>query len=171
MRKPPPLMFEEIQKIYAQRWVALLLETMGFINEKLGMQAVGEFQNRLASHTAPALKETQIPKVQDGALKFALLCGILDKNLYGSEIEIPVDGDDKAVLEIKKCALLIPIEEFKKKGLPVTREIFCFACQSYLSLLADKLELNLEGELKEKGCSLSINSRKKFEKTIEEEGI
>lgn len=171
MRKPPPLTFEEIQKIYTQRHVAILLEAMGFIAEKLGMQQVGEFQNRLALHTAPAFKEAQIPKVQEGALKFALLQGILDKNLFGSEIEIPVDGDEKSVLEIKKCALLVPVEEFKNKGLPVSREIFCLACQSYLSLLADKLELNLKGDLTEKGCNLTIESRKKFEKTIEEEGI
>ncbi len=171
MRKPPPLLPAEVQKIVAQRWVGLLLEVLGFINEKLGMQAVGEFYDRLASHTAPALQETKIPKVQEGSLKFALLSGILDKNIFGSEIEIPLDGDEKAVLEFKKCELLTPVKEFQKKGLPVSREIFCFACQAYYKKLADKLELNLAGQTTEKGCKMTIESRKKFEEKVEEEGI
>lgn len=158
MRKPPPLLPDEVKKIYAQRWVGLLLQSAGFIMEKIGPQALGEFYSRMAENEAPVIKKTSIPKVGEGALKFALINGILEKNLFGSEVEIPVDGDDRAVLEIKRCALLTPVKEIAEAGLPVTREMFCYGCTSHYAQLADKLNLSLKGEQTKDGCRLTISS-------------
>lgn len=149
----PDLPKKELQKIFREMWMGTLMGDIGFIVRKLGPEALDELNDAAAEHCATDLRRRGV----DDPLKFAMGYAIINKNVFGSDVE--VDGNEmKAVLNIKRCANLETAMEFKEKGMPITREEHCNGCiEGYFRRVTGNLGFGLGVEFTDTGCRMSIS--------------
>lgn len=124
---------------------------LGFIEEKLGKEAVIECISAMAKQEAGALQNT--PTKEDGALKLAVIQGTALKNFCGSE-DVEVEGDDEqAIVTIGKCMALENTRELSKMGAPITEEMGCDGCRGFYVNLAKFMGLeNADFVRTDDGC-------------------
>ena len=112
---------EKVQKETNMDTLKLHGAYLGFIEEKLGKEAVIECISAMAKLEAGALQN--IPTKEDGALKLAVLQGTALKNFCGSE-DVEVEGDEEqAIVTIGKCMALENTRELINMGAPITEEM------------------------------------------------
>ncbi|MBW2974954.1 hypothetical protein KY366_04520 [Candidatus Woesearchaeota archaeon] len=110
---------------------------LGFIEKKLGKDAVMECVSDMAEQEADMLKK--MPSKEKGALKVAISQGTHQKNLCGSE-NVKVEGDkDKAIVSIGKCTALKTTRKFMEMGVPMTEETCCAGCKGVYANLAKSM--------------------------------
>ena len=148
----PVLPEKEKQKIFREMWMGAMMGYIGFIVEKLGIEAIEELNSLGAKKCALDLRSKGI----NDPLKFAMNYAVVNKNVFGSDVV--VEGDEnKAKLITIKCANLDTAMEFKEKGMPITREQHCDGCiNGYFKKVAENLGLKLEAEFTENGCEITI---------------
>jgi hypothetical protein len=148
----PTLSEEEKQKLFTEMWLGSMMGPMGFIMRKLGLEALEELDEETAKGCAADLKERGV----DDALKFAMNYGVVNKNIFGSDVE--VEGNlKKAILDVKRCSNLEVALQFAEKGMPITREQQCSGCiNGYFKRVAENLGFTLDVEFSDKGCKMMI---------------
>ena len=127
---------------------------MGFLAERLGPEAIGDYIRYSARAAASQLKRAGV----NDALSFALANASLFKNAYGSEVEVS-GSPGEAELKLVRCANLEAALELAQQGMPVRREEHCAGCLNYMRALANELGLGLDGQLTERGCIMRIRKR------------
>ena len=109
---------EKVQKEADKEMMKLHGMYLGFIEEKLGEDAVIECISIMAKQEADAIQN--IPAKEKGALKLVVNQGITQKNIHGSK-DVEVEGnEDQATVTIGKCMALENTREFIKMGAPMT---------------------------------------------------
>jgi hypothetical protein len=125
---------KKIQKEADKETMTLHGAYLGFIEEKLGKNAVIECVSAMAKQAADALKN--VPTNEKGALKLAVNQATTQKNIHGSE-NVEVEGnEEQAMVTIGKCMALKHTREFIKMGAPMTEEICCAGCRGFYANLA-----------------------------------
>ena len=149
----PSLSEEEKQKLFTEMWLGLMMGPMGFIMRKLGPEALEELNEETAKGCAADMKARGV----DDALKFALNYGVVNKNVFGCDVE--VEGDpEKAILDVKRCSNLEAALQFAEKGMPMTMEQHCSGCiNGYFKRVAANLGFTLDVEFSDKGCKMTIS--------------
>ena len=149
----PNLSEVEKQEIFMGMWLGAMMVPMGFIMRKLGPDALEELNDESAKGCAADLKERGV----DDPLKFAMSYAVINKNVFGSDVE--VEGTpEKAILDMKRCRNLEAALEFAKKGMPLTKEQHCSGCiDGYFKRVAKNLGFSLDVEYTDKGCKMSIS--------------
>ncbi|MGP8320797.1 MAG: hypothetical protein ACT6FE_00515 [Methanosarcinaceae archaeon] len=128
---------EKVQKEADKVMIKLHGMYLGFIEEKLGEDAVIECISIMAKQEADALQN--IPAKEKGALKLVVNQGITQKNIHGSK-DVKVEGnEDQAMVTIGKCMALENTRGFIKMGAPMTEEIFCGGCRNFYANLAKSM--------------------------------
>lgn len=124
---------------------------LGFIEEKLGKDAVIECVSAMAKLEATALQN--IPTKEKGALKLAVIQGTALKNLCGSE-DVEVEGnEEQAIVTIGKCMALENTRELITMGAPITEEMSCAGCRGFYANLAKFMGLeNADFVRTDEGC-------------------
>ena len=143
----PTLGEEEKQKLFTEMWLGSMM------GRKLGPEALEELNEETAQGCAADMKERGV----DDALKFAMNYGIVNKNIFGSDVE--VEGNlGKAILDVKRCSNLETALRFAEKGMPITKEQHCSSCiNGYFRRVAENLGLVLDVEFSDKGCKMTIS--------------
>lgn len=128
---------EKVQKKADMEMMKLHGMYLGFIEEKLGEDAVIECISIMAKQEADAIQN--IPAKDKGALKLAVNQGITQKNIHGSK-DVEVEGnEDQAIVTIGKCMALENTREFIKMGLPMTEEMCCAGCRNFYANFAESM--------------------------------
>jgi len=124
---------------------------LGFIEERLGKEAVAECISGMAKQWADALKN--IPMEGKGALKFVVNQGRMQKNVHGSE-DVTVEGnEEQAIITIGRCMSLENTREFIKMGAPMTEEMCCAGCRGFYANFARFMGLeNADFARTDDGC-------------------
>jgi len=149
----PTLPEEERQRIFTQMWVGQMYGAIGFIMQKLGPQALEEYNEGVAKQSAEQFKAMG----WDNPMGFAMAQAVTCKNVFGSEVEVLPSEDGSVTLDIKRCANLEAALEFAQKGGPITREQHCGGCiNGYFKPVAEKLGLRLQAGFTDKGCKMTI---------------
>ena len=149
----PTLPEKERQKMFTQMWVGQMYGAISFIMEKIGPQALEEYNEQGAKRAAEQFKAMG----KDDPMSFAMAQAITCKNIFGSDVEVVQKEDGSVVLDIKKCTNLETALELAEKGAPITKEQHCGGCiNGYFKKVAENLGLQLEVEFTEKGCKMSI---------------
>ena len=148
----PSLSEEEKQMLFTEMWLGSMMGPMEFIMRKLGPEALEELNEEIAKGCSVEMKERGV----DDALKFAMDCGVVNKNIFGSDVE--VEGNpEKAILNVKRCSNLEVALRFAEKGMPVTKEQHCSGCiNGYFKRVAKNLGFKLDVEFSDKGCKMTI---------------
>lgn len=148
----PSLSEKEKQKLFTEMWLGSMMGPMGFIMRKLGPEALEELNEEVAKGCSVEMKERGV----DDALKFAMEYGVINKNIFGSDVE--VEGNpEKAILNVKRCSNLEVALRFAEKGMPVTKEQHCSGCiNGYFKRVAKNLGFKLDVEFSDKGCKMTI---------------
>ncbi|MEA2075062.1 MAG: hypothetical protein U9O85_04950 [Euryarchaeota archaeon] len=148
----PTLSEEEKQKIFMEMWLGAMMGPMGFIMRKLGPEALEELNDEAAKGCAADMKERGV----DDPLKFAMNYGIVNKNVFGSDVEV-TGNPEKAILDIKRCSNLAAALQLAEKGMPITKEQHCSGCiNGYFRRVAKNLGFTLDVEFTDKGCTMTI---------------
>jgi hypothetical protein len=149
----PTLGEEEKQKLFTEMWLGSMMGPMGFIMRKLGPEALEELNEEVARGCSVEMKGRGV----DDALKFAMEYGVVNKNIFGSDVE--VEGNPKeAILDVKRCSNLEVALRFAEKGMPVTKEQHCSGCiNGYFKRVAKNLGFMLDVEFLDKGCKIRIS--------------
>jgi hypothetical protein len=149
----PSLSEEEKQKLFMEMWLSAMMGPMGFIMRKLGPEALDELNEEAGKHCAADMKERGV----DDALKFAMNYGVVNKNIFGSDVE--VEGTpEKAILDMKRCNNLEAALRFAEKGMPITKEQHCYGCiNGYFKRVAENLGFKLDVEFTDKGCRMTTS--------------
>ena len=149
----PTLSEEEKQKIFTEMWLGTMMESIGFIMRKLGPEAMEELNNETATHCAADIKARGV----DDPLKFAMDYAIVNKNIFGSDVEVS-GNSERAILDVKRCSNLDAALGFAKKGMPITKEQHCGGCiNGYFKRVAENLGFNMDVEITNKGCKMIIS--------------
>lgn len=149
----PTLSEEEKQKIFMEMWLGAMMGPMGFIMRKLGPEALEELNEEAAKGCAVDMQERGV----DDPLKFAMNYAVINKNIFGSDVEV-TGNPEKAVLDMKRCSNLEAALEFGEKGMPITKEQHCFGCiNGYFKRVAENLGFTLDVEFTDKGCTMTIS--------------
>ncbi len=69
---------DEKQKIFMGMWLGAMMDPMGFIMRKLGLDALEELNDESAKGCAADLKERGV----DDPLKFAMSYAVINKNIF-----------------------------------------------------------------------------------------
>ena len=148
----PSLSEEEKQKLFMEMWLGSMMGPMGFIMRKLGPEALEELNEETAKGCAADMKARGV----DDALKFAMNYAVVNKNIFGSDVE--VEGDpEKAILDVKRCSNLEAALQFAEKGMPMTKEQHCSGCiNGYFKRVAANLGFTLGVEFTDVGCKMTI---------------
>jgi len=148
----PSLSEEEKQKLFTEMWLGSMMGPMGFIMRKLGLEALEE----LNEETARGCSVEMTGRGVDDALKFAMNYAVVNKNIFGSDVE--VEGNlEKAILDVKRCSNQEVALQFAEKGMPMTKEQHCSGCiNGYFKRVAANLGFTLDAEFSEKGCKITI---------------
>ncbi|NQE46864.1 hypothetical protein C5S31_12670 [ANME-1 cluster archaeon GoMg2] len=149
----PTLPEEEKQKIFTEMWLGSMMGSLGFIMRKLGPEALEELNDEAAKGCATDMKGRGV----NDPLQFAMSYGVINKNVFGSDVE--VEGTpERAILDTKKCSNLEAALEFAKKGMPITKEQHCSGCiDGYFKRVAKNLGFTLDVEFRDKGCKMTIS--------------
>lgn len=149
----PTLSDEERQNMFTQMWVGQMYGAIGFIMQKLGPQALNEYNEQGARQSAEQFKAVG----KEDPLGFALAQAVTCKNVFGSDVDVIPNKDEGITLDIKECANLKTALEFAEKGAPITKEQHCGGCiNGYFRPVAEKLGLNLKAEFTDNGCKMTI---------------
>ncbi len=148
----PTLSEEEKQKLFMEMWLGAMMGPMGFIMRKLGPEALEELNAEAAKGCAADMKERGV----DDPLKFAMNYAIVNKNVFGSEVEV-TGNPEKAILAMKRCSNLEAALQLVEKGMPITKEQHCSGCiNGYFRRVAENLGFTLDVEFTDKGCTMTI---------------
>lgn len=149
----PSLSEEEKQKLFTEMWLGSMMGPIGFIMRKLGPEALEELNEEVARGCSEEMKGRGV----DDALKFAMDYGVVNKNIFGSDVE--VEGNpEKAIIDVKRCSNLEVALRFAEKGMPVTKEQHCSGCiNGYFKRVAKNLGFTLDVEFSDKGCKITIS--------------
>ena len=149
----PSLSEEEKQKLFTEMWLGSMMGPMGFIIRKLGPEALEELNEEMARGCSVEMRGRGV----DDALKFAMNYGVVNKNIFGSDVE--VEGDpEKAILDVKRCSNLEAALQFAEKGMPMTKEQHCSGCiNGYFKRVAKNLGFTLDVAFGDKGCKMTIS--------------
>ena len=149
----PTLPEEEKQKLFTEMWLGSMMGSFGFIMRKLGQDSLEESNDEAAKGCATDMKGRGV----NDPLQFAMSYGVINKNVFGSAVE--VEGTpERAILDTRKCSNLEAALEFAKKGIPITKEQHCSGCiEGYFKLVAKTLGFILDVELRDKGCKMTIS--------------
>jgi hypothetical protein len=144
---------KEKQKLFTEMWLGSMMGPMGFIMRKLGPEAMEELDEETAKGCAADMKERGV----DDALNFAMNYGVVNKNIFGSDVE--VEGNpEKAILDMKRCSNLEAVLRFAEKGMPITKKQHCSGCiNGYFKRVAENLGFTLDVEFSDKGCKMMIS--------------
>jgi hypothetical protein len=149
----PALSEEEKQKIFMEMWLGAMMGPMGFIMRKLGPEALEELNEESAKGCAADLKERGV----DDPLKFAMSYAVINKNIFGSDVEVTGDPE-KAVLDMTRCRNLEAALQFAEKGMPITKEQHCFGCiNGYFKRVAENLGFSFDVEFADNGCTMTVS--------------
>ncbi len=149
----PTLSEEEKQKLFMEMWLGAMMGPMGFIMRKLGPEALEELSDEAGEHCAADMKERGV----DDPLKFAMNYAVVNKNIFGSDVEV-AGNPEKAVLNMKRCHNLEAALEFGEKGIPITKEQHCSGCiDGYFKRVAKNLGFTLDVAFTDKGCTMTIS--------------
>lgn len=107
----PTLPEKERQKMFTQMWVGQIYGAIGFIMEKLGPQALEEYNEQGAKQSAEQLKAMG----KDDPMGFAMAQAVCGKNVFGSDVDVVPNEDGSVVLDIRKCTNLETALEFAEK--------------------------------------------------------
>ena len=142
---------EKVQKEADKGMMKLHGMYLGFIEEKLGEDAVIECISIMAKQEADAMQN--IPAKEKGALKFVVNQGITQKNIHGSK-DVEVEGnEDQAIVTIGKCMALENTREFIKMGAPMTEEMCCAGCRNFYANCAKSMGfINTDFVRTDDGC-------------------
>ena len=125
---------KKIQKEANKETMTLHGAYLGFIEEKLGKNAVIECVSAMAKQAADTLKN--VPAEEKSALKLAVNQTTTQKNIHGSE-NVEVEGnEEQSMITIGKCMALRNTREFIKMGAPMPAEMWCAACSGFYANLA-----------------------------------
>ena len=80
----PVLPQKEKQKIFREMWMGAMMGYIGFIVEKLGIEAIEELNSLGAKKCALDLRSKGI----DDPLKFAMNYAVVNKNVFGSDVVV-----------------------------------------------------------------------------------
>ena len=148
----PTLSEEEKQKIFMEMWLGAMMGPMGFIMRKLGPEALEELNDESAKNCAADMKGRGV----DDPLKFAMNYAVVNKNVFGSDVEV-TGNPEKAILDMKRCNNLAAALQLAEKGMPVTKEQHCSGCiDGYFRRVAKNLGFTLDVEFTDKGCRMTI---------------
>ena len=149
----PNLSEEEKQKLFMEMWLGSMMGPMGFIMRKLGPEALEELNEETAKGCSVEMRGRGV----DDALKFAMNYAVVNKNIFGSDVE--VEGDpEKAILDVKRCSNLEAALQFAEKGMPMTKEQHCSGCiNGYFKRVAKNLGFTLDVVFGDKGCKMTIS--------------
>jgi len=148
----PNLSTEEKQELFTEMWIGSMMGPMGFIMRKLGPEALEELNEEMAKGCSMEIAERGV----DDALKFAMSYGVVNKNIFGSDVEVK-GNPEKAILDVKRCSNLEVALRFAEKGMPVTKEQYCSGCiNGYFKRVAKNLGFKLDVEFSDKGCKMTI---------------
>ncbi len=149
----PTLLEEEKQKIFTEMWVGTMMGAMSFIMRKLGPEAMEESDDETTTQCAADMKARGV----DDPLKFAMDYAVVNKNIFGSDVE--VSGNSKrAILDVKRCSNLVVALKFAERRMPITKEQYCSGCvNGYFKRVAKNLGFNMNVEFTEKGCKMIIS--------------
>ncbi len=100
------------KKIFTQMWVGQLTSATGFIMQKLGTDALEEYNDLIADQSAAQLRAMGVESPVDFAISQAVCCA----NIFGSDVDVIPEADGSATLDIKECANLRTALEFAKTG-------------------------------------------------------
>jgi hypothetical protein len=93
----------------------------------------------------------------DDPMGFVMSNAVVNKNIFGSDVDVIVNNDGSVTMDIKECSNLKVALEFAAKGVPVTKEDYCDGCMNgYFKLVAENLGLKFSGEFMEKGCKMTV---------------
>jgi len=149
----PTLSEEEKQKLFMEMWLGAMMGPMGFIMRKLGPDALEELNEEAAKGCAADMKERGV----DDPLKFAMNYAVVNKNVFGSDVEV-TGNPEKAVLDMKRCRNLEAALEFAEKGMPITKEQHCSGCiDGYFRRVAENLGFTLNVAFADKGCTMTVS--------------
>jgi len=149
----PTIPEHEKKKIFTRMWVGQLTIATGFIMQKLGNEALEEYNDLIADQSAAQLRAMGVESPMDFAISQAVYCA----NIFGSDVNVVPEADGSVTLAIKECANLRTALEFAEMGMPITKEQFCGGCiNGYFRSVAKRLELKLTAEFTEIGCRMSI---------------
>lgn len=142
---------EKVQKEADKGMMKLHGMYLGFIEEKLGEDAVIECISIMAKQEADAIQN--IPAKEKGALKIVINQGITQKNIHGSK-DVEVEGnEDQAIVTIGKCMALENTREFIKMGAPMTEEMCCAGCRNFYASFAKSMGfINADFIRTDEGC-------------------
>ena len=149
----PTIPEPEKEKIFTRMWVGQLTSATGFIMQKLGNEALEEYNDLIADQSAAQLRATGVESPVDFAISQAVCCA----NIFGSDVDVVPEADGSATLAITECANLRTALEFAEMGMPITKEQFCGGCiNGYFRRVARRLGLKLTADVTEIGCRMSI---------------
>jgi len=149
----PNLSEVEKQKIFMGMWLGAMMGPMGFLMRKLGPDALEELNDESAKGCAADLKERGV----DDPLKFALSYAVINKNIFGSDVEV-TGNPEKAILAMKRCSNLEAALEFGEKGMPITKEQHCSGCiDGYFKRVARNLGFTLDVAFTDNGCTMTVS--------------
>lgn len=149
----PTLSEDEKQELFMGMWLGAMMGPMGFIMRKLGPDALEELNEESAKGCAADMKERGV----DDPLKFAMNYAVVNKNIFGSDVEV-TGNPEKAVLNMKRCRNLEAALEFAEKGMPRTKEQHCSGCiNGYFKRVAKNLGFTLDVEFTDKGCTMTVS--------------
>jgi len=149
----PTLSGEEKQKLFTEMWLGSMMGSIGFIMQKLGPEALEELNEEVARGCSAEMKGRGV----DDALKFAMDYGVVNKNIFGSDVEVE-GNQEEAILDVKRCSNLEVALRFAEKGMPITKEQHCSGCiNGYFKRVAKNLGFKLDVEFSDNGCKMTIS--------------
>jgi hypothetical protein len=150
--KIPTLSEEDKQRMFTRIWVRHIYEATSFIMEKLGPQAIEEYNEQRTKQSVE-----QFSAIGKDPMSFAMVQAITCKNVFGSNVEVVQDKNGGVILNIKECNRLKTVLELAAKGVPVTKRQYCGICiNGYYKKVAEKLELHLGVKFTDEGCKMTI---------------
>jgi hypothetical protein len=97
----PTLPEKERQRMFTQIWVGQMYGVISFIIEKLGPQALEEYNERGAKQSAEQFKAMG----KDDPMGFAIAQAVSYKNVFGSDVDVVPNEDESVTLDIKDSPL------------------------------------------------------------------
>ena len=138
----------------AQFVLGVYFRTQAAIERYLGLDGLPAWTDTVATVNAEAARKRVTDHNGQARDLLAGLRTMLD--VYGSEATA-ADEPDRSTLDVRRCGIYDYRERAREQGVQLTLETPCTYCVDLHHRTAAKLDVEVEHELRERGCTWTVH--------------